>query len=250
MKAIRARRPPAPQPEWAYFLDVDGTLIDIADTPEAAMVDAELLALIGHLQGVGSIALALVSGRSLADLERLLSGLRVPVAGQHGLERRDVARRLHRHAAATNAKDLVLRHLAPVLERHPKLLLEDKGLSFALHYRQAPRLAGYLHRLLARLVAEAGSGSSLQKGKFILEVKPDGTDKGTAIEEFLCEPPFRGRRPVFIGDDATDEHGFALVNRLRGVSIKVGRGPSCARYRLSGVQAVRDWLAAATGANA
>ena len=245
--ANRRRHPPAPQHDWAYFLDVDGTLIDIADTPDAARVDAASLDLVAGLHGAGGVALALVSGRSLADADRLLSGLQVPLAGQHGLERRDAAGRLHRHAAAPAAMQHVLKRLGPVLARHPALLLENKGLSLALHYRQAPRLAGYLHRLMLRLVAEAGGGLSLQKGKRVLEVKPGGVDKGTAIEQFLGEPPFLGRRPVFIGDDVTDEHGFAMVNRMRGVSIKVGSGPCCARYRLRDVKAVRDWLAAAAG---
>ena len=248
MEATRTRHPPAPQRDWAYFLDVDGTLIDIAERPDAAHVDAALRDLVERLHGRGGVALALISGRALADVDRLLSGLQLPLAGQHGLERRDAAGRLHRHAGAPAAIAYVLKRLAPVLARHPALLLEDKGLSLALHYRQGPQLAGYLHRLLPRLVAEAGGGLSLQKGKRVLEVKPGGIDKGTAIDDFLREPPFRDRRPVFIGDDVTDEHGFAMVNRLRGVSVKVGRGESCARYRLQDVQAVRDWLATAAGA--
>ena len=250
MKTARTRHPPAPQRDWAYFLDVDGTLIDIADTPDAVHVDAELLALLERLQRGGGVALALVSGRTIADIEPRLSGLGVPVAGQHGLERRDALGRLHCHAPAARAKQRVLQRLAPVLERYPELLLEDKGMSLALHYRQAPRLAGYLHRWLAHNVQEAGGGLSLQKGKRVVEVKPNGVDKGTAIEAFLGEPPYRGRRPVFIGDDVTDEHGFAVVNRLHGVSVKVGRGPSCARFRLRDVQAVRAWLALAAGARA
>lgn len=133
-----------------------------------------------------------------------------------------------------------------MLARHPGLLLEDKGLALAVHYRQVPTLAGYLHRLLQRLAALAGEPLQLQKGKRVVEVKPLGFDKGTAIEEYLAEPPFQGRRPVFIGDDVTDEHGFAVVNRLRGLSVKVGAGPTQARYRLPDVAAVRAWLTDAT----
>jgi hypothetical protein len=114
--------------------------------------------------------------------------------------------------------------LAPVLARHPGLLLEDKGLTLALHYRQAPHLAAYAHRLMARVMQEAGGGLELQKGKRVIEIKPAGIDKGTAVAEYLAESPFRGRHPVFIGDDLNDEHGFAEVNRVGGISIKVGPG--------------------------
>lgn len=242
---IARRLPPSPTPDWAYFLDVDGTLIDIAATPAAAHVDQRLLALVGRLYRASDGALALVSGRALADLELRLSGLQVPVAGQHGLERRDGGGRLHVHEAVPDDMRRIRDRLEHVLARHRGLLLEDKGLSLALHYRQAPSLAGYVHRLLRGMVAEAGDGLRLQEGKRVLEVKPAGFDKGTAIEEYLSEVPFRGRRPVFIGDDITDEHGFAVVNGLAGISIKVGTGSSCARYRLADVNAVRQWLEAA-----
>ena len=129
-----------------------------------------------------------------------------------------------------------------MLQRHPGLLLEDKGLTLALHYRLAPHLASYAHRLMGRLAEDAGAGLEVQLGKRVAEVKPSGIDKGTAVAEYLLESPFKGRRPVFIGDDLNDEHGFAEVNKLDGISIKVGNGVSCARYRLPDVAAVRRWL--------
>ncbi len=241
----RALLPPAPCAECAFFLDVDGTLIEIADTPSAVRVDRELLELIGQLFRISGGALALVSGRSISDLEELLGAKRMPLAGQHGLERRDAAGRLWIHAAPPGAKCTIKEALAPVLTRHPGLLLEDKGLTLALHYRQAPHLAAYAHRLMARLMQEAGGQLELQKGKRVIEIKPAGIDKGTAVAEYLTETPFRGRHPVFIGDDLNDEHGFAEVNRMGGISIKVGPGASCARYRLPDVAAVRRWLGAA-----
>ncbi|HEY5291788.1 MAG TPA: trehalose-phosphatase, partial [Burkholderiales bacterium] len=162
--------------------------------------------------------------------------------GQHGLERRDAAGRLWIHAAPPTAKCAIMEALAPVLARHPGLLLEDKGLTLALHYRLAPHLAAYAHRLMVRLAGAAGSGLEVQRGKRVAEVKPSGIDKGTAVAEYLAESPFRGRRPVFIGDDLNDEHGFAEVNKLDGISIKVGKGGSCARFRVRDVAAVRRWL--------
>lgn len=237
-----ALRPPPPDAAWAFFLDVDGTLLEIADTPSAVRVDLELLELIGQLYRASGGTVALVSGRSISDLEDLLGTLRLPLAGQHGLERRDAAGRLWIHAAPPGAKCAIKQALQPVLARHPGLLLEDKGLTLALHYRQAPHLAAYAQRLMARLMEEAGGGLELQKGKRVIEIKPAGIDKGAAVAEYLTESPFRGRHPVFIGDDLNDEHGFAEVNRLGGTSIKVGRGPSCARFRLANVTAVRRWL--------
>lgn len=236
------RVPPAPCVEYAFFLDVDGTLLEIADTPSAVRVDMELLELIGRLFRISGGALALVSGRSISDLEELLGMLRLPLAGQHGLERRDSAGRLWIHAAPPGAKCAIKEALVPVLTRHTGLLLEDKGLTLALHYRQAPHLAAYAHRLMSRLMQDAAGELELQKGKRVIEIKPAGIDKGTAVAEYLSESPFRGRHPVFIGDDLNDEHGFAEVNRMGGISIKVGPGASCARYRLPHVAAVRHWL--------
>ena len=245
MKKRSDKTPPVPDASWAYFLDVDGTLIEIAETPDGVLVDAQLLELIEQLYRASSGAVALVSGRSIANLEGLLGNRRLPMAGLHGLERRDVSGHLRKHAAGIDAKDAIKAALAPVLERHPGLLLEDKGLTLALHYRLAPALAAYVHRLMARLAGAAGEGLELQRGKRVVEIKPAGIDKGTAIDEYLAEPPFCQRRPVFIGDDLNDEHGFAAVNRCDGISIKVGKGASCARFRLSDVAAVRRWLGGA-----
>ena len=245
MTMRRSKLPPAASPDWAYFLDVDGTLIEIADLPSAVRVDKDLLELIGRLHKASGGAVALVSGRSLSNLEELLGMSLLPMAGQHGLERRDAAGRLWIHAAPPAAKCAIKEALAPLMARHPGLLLEDKGLTLALHYRLTPHLGAYAHRLMARLAAEVGSGLEIQRGKCVVEVKPAGVDKGTAISEYLVESPFRGRSPVFIGDDLNDEHGFAVVNKLDGASIKVGSGASCARFRLRNVAAVRDWLAGA-----
>lgn len=235
--------PPVARLEWAFFLDVDGTLIDLAELPDAIRVDTALLELIGNLHTASGGALALVTGRSLSDLEHHLGPMRMPLAGQQGLERRDATGRLWIHAAPPAAKFTIKEALASVLARHPGLLLEDKGLTLALHYRQAPHLAAYAHRLMGALVRSEGPDLEIQRGKRVVEIKPAGFDKGTAVAEYLSEPPFKGRRPVFIGDDLNDESGFAEVNKLDGISIKVGKGSSCARFRLPDVAAVHHWLA-------
>lgn len=239
---MRRLPPPAASLDWAYFLDVDGTLIEIAETPDAVHVDTALLDLIARLHRGSDGAMALVSGRAISDLEKLLDTLHLPLAGQHGLERRDASGRLWMHAAPPAAKCAIKEALAPVLARHPGLLLEDKGLTLALHYRLAPHLASYVQRLMSRLAQDANAGLEVQRGKRVAEVKPAGIDKGTAVSEYLAESPFLVRRPVFIGDDLNDEHGFAEVNKLDGISIKVGKGKSCARFRLPDVAAVRYWL--------
>lgn len=244
-KISRSRLPPPANLGWAYFLDVDGTLIHIADTPQAVLVDRTLLDLIASLHRSSGGALALVSGRMISDLQHLIGLPRLPLAGLHGLERRDSLGRLWIHSTLPAAKCAIKEALAPVLARHPGLLLEDKGLTLALHYRLAPKLAAYVHQLMDRLLKSQGPGLELQRGKRVVEIKPAGIDKGTAVAEYLMESPFKGRRPVFIGDDLNDEHAFAEVNRLDGVSIKVGKGVSCARFRLPDVIAVHRWLGTA-----
>lgn len=237
--------PPPAQSSWAYFLDFDGTLLDLAITPDAIHIDAALPVLLTRLHQVSNGAVALISGRSLSDLERRLGLPAIPKAGQHGLERRDAAGHLWRHTASSEAKLLIRDALEPILERHCGLLLEDKGLTLALHYRQAPELSTYLQQLVGQLVTKAGEAMVVQEGKCIVEVKPAGVDKGTAIAEYMAEPPFLGRKPVFIGDDKNDEQGFVEVNERRGISIDVGGNSYFAGYCLPDVLAVRTWLAGA-----
>lgn len=234
---------PSPSAGWAYFLDVDGTLIDFAPTPEEVFVDRKLLWLIESLHSICNGAVALVSGRALADLDSRLGMPLLPMAGLHGLEwRSNAAGCVQRRAAPTNGLHAIKRELTALRQRYSQLIIEDKGATLALHYRQAPRLGGYLHRRVRNLINLEGNDLQIQPGKSVIEIKPKGYDKGSAIETFMTQPPFAGRTPVFIGDDLTDEHGFAVVNRMGGISIKVGRGRTNARYRLQGVAAVRGWL--------
>jgi trehalose 6-phosphate phosphatase len=134
--------------------------------------------------------------------------------------------------------------------RHDGLLFEDKGATLALHYRRAPGLASHVHRTLRAQLATTAPGTAwrLQSGKGILELRPQGRDKGTAILEYMMEPPFVGRLPVFVGDDCTDEYGFVAVMHAGGWAVKVGRGRTTAHYRLPDVPAVRRWLAALAAA--
>lgn len=240
---IPSARPPEMDAARAYFFDVDGTLLEIAATPSGVQVEAELIATIRRLHERTGGAVAFISGRNVADIDALFPGLRLPIAGQHGLERRDASGALHRHVPQGVDWPGLKARIHTAFAGVEGLLLEDKGLSLAVHFRQQPALESQVAETLQRLLAGAGDAIRLQPGKCVLEVKPAGRDKGTAIAEFMAEPPFSGRRPVFIGDDTTDEYGFRVVNDLGGDSVKVGDGHSAARWRLENVPAVRAWLA-------
>ncbi len=240
---VRRGPPPPLSVTSALFLDIDGTLLDIAPTPERVLVDPSLAALLPAMSLLLDGAVALVTGRSIRDTDHLFGALRLPVAGQHGCERRDASGSLHLHAPTSATLARLRRLVAEFASRHEGLHLEDKGSTLALHYRAAPHLASHVHQVLrAHMEWVRDEGFELQPGKRLLEIRPGGRDKGTAIRDFMKEPPFRGRVPVFIGDDVTDEHGFAVVRSLNGIAVKVGPGPTIANHRLDDVAAVRRWL--------
>lgn len=204
--------------DTAFFLDVDGTLLGFRSLPSEVVADADLLALLRDLHAASGGAVALVSGRMISDLDRIVSPLVLPAAGVHGADIRyaDGRRAEVGSAAMIPVRDIVA---AFVFER-PGLMLEDKGATLALHYRHAPEREGEVREFLRGL--RDLPGIAVQEGKLVAELKPAECDKGTAIRALMEAAPFRGRRPLFIGDDLTDEHGFAAVNRAGGVSIKVG----------------------------
>lgn len=226
---------------WALFLDLDGTLLDIADAPDAVRVDETLR---GHLTGLASAlggAFALVSGRPIADIDRLLALPDLAVVGLHGLERRDTVGHIRRLPAPVGLEPLRAR-LRRFAARWPGVLIEDKGAALALHYRREPAAAAPGREFVRSLVAGHADLVVLD-GNMVFEIKPKRADKGAAIASLMTVPPFAGRIPVFIGDDTTDEDGFATVNRLGGISIRVGdRGPSHAPWQLADVAAVHAWL--------
>ena len=228
--------------DWALFLDVDGTILEIAATPDAVEVPAHAVAAIAAAYERLSGAVALVSGRSISDLDRLFAPLELPAAGSHGAQRRTAAGLV---SGGANAGKLAPARalLAGWAAAHCGALLEDKQDSLALHYRSAPRLEPDARRAVTEAVAAVGPAFHVQEGKMVLEIKPRATSKGRAIEEFMEEAPFKGRRPVFIGDDLTDEAGFEAVNRLGGHSIAVGVArPTRARWRLRDAPHVLRWL--------
>lgn len=241
-----AQEPPECDPRGALFLDLDGTLLEIAARPEAVRVPAGLPRLLNDLGGRREGALALVSGRVLADIDRLLAPWQGAAAGLHGAERRRADGTIERILEDGAARALA--RLRPRLLRlagaMPGVFLEDKAAALALHYRAAPAREESLRAATRRLAAECAPALRLLDGKMVLEFRPASTTKGTAIAAFLGEAPFRGKRPVFLGDDASDEDGFAEVNRRGGLSVRIGPpADSAARFALPSVAAALAWLA-------
>jgi trehalose 6-phosphate phosphatase len=246
-------RPPALAPDAALFIDVDGTLLEIAPQPELVLVPQPLPALLQRLARRRGGALALISGRPIADLDRLLRPWHGAAAGLHGAERRrpDGSFGAAGDGPADRRAAAALARLRPQLlalaAGAPGLRLEDKGRTLALHYRAAPERAGAVRAAAERALREAGDCLRLIAGKMVIELQPRHIGKDRAIAAFLAEPPFRGRLPVFLGDDTTDEDGFAEVNRRGGLSVRIGepRSATAAACALPSVAAALDWLAAA-----
>ena len=237
-------RPPVPADDWALFLDVDGCLLDFADRPDAVAVSAPLRASLEALRARLGGALALVSGRSLATLDTLFDPLRLPTAGLHGLERRGAGGTVVEAPPPAPLLEKVRRDARRIADEYPGAVVEDKGAALALHWRQTPAAADAM-RAFAQAALPWLKGYRLQPGDHVVELRPASADKGDAIAAFLAEPPFAGRRPVFAGDDLTDEHGFDVVNRRDGMSVLVGaRKGSVARYGLRNPAALRAWLGA------
>lgn len=239
--------PPPLAPDAALFLDLDGTLLEIAPRPELVRVPRELPALLARLAAHRDGALAVVSGRRLADVDGLLAPWRGAAAALHGSERRrgDGSLAQPQDAEAAASLQALRPRLRQAAAQLPGVWLEDKGETLALHYRAAPEREAELRDLAARLVAEAGDRLRLIAGKMVVELQPRHHNKGAAIAAFLAEPPFRGRLPVFVGDDTTDEDGFREVNRHGGLSIRVGPpAATAAACELPSVGAALDWLRA------
>lgn len=245
---VPKEKPPAASPEWGYFLDLDGTLLELAPTPDAVIVPPPLLAALKTLAHDTGGAVAVVSGRALETVDTLLAPLVLPIAGQHGYERRDAQGVLHGAEMPADVLAAIETALEALAKTIPGLLVEHKGASLALHYRAAPQAGPHLKAAVARLAESHAEDVALMEGKFVLELKPKEASKGKAIAAFLNEPPFRGRKPVFVGDDVTDEDGFRVVNAAGGITIRIthegedAARATAARFRLDRPAALLDWL--------
>ena len=226
----------------ALFLDLDGTLAPIVARPQDVGPEPRRTAILEELVRRMEGRVAILSGRTLAEIDHILDGAVRPVAAVHGLDRRAPDGRNHPpepHPGLTEAT-AAFQQLAT---QAPGLLVEAKGLSVALHYRQAPD-QGAIVQALARDWA-VRTGLTLQPGHMVVELRTPGPDKGDSLTDFMAMPPFQGRQPVFVGDDLTDEPAFAAARRLGGTGVLVGPARnSAATHRLEDVNAVLDWLEA------
>lgn len=233
-----------PLGRWALFLDIDGTLIDLAATPDSVTIPADLHPTLSGLGRRFDGAVALVSGRALASIDRLLAPLLLAAAGQHGAEIRP--------SAGAETELLVESKIAPIVKAlqhmeatHPGVLVEDKGLSVAVHFRKAPAAEEAIRRAVSEQAARSRRALEMIAGNMVWELRPRGIHKGTAVELLLSHPPFIGREPIVLGDDRTDEDAFAAAARLGGVGILVGPlRHTAAAFRLPTSESCRRWLAA------
>jgi trehalose 6-phosphate phosphatase len=234
-------RPPSPSLDWCLFLDVDGTLIEFTDSPFETRADAGLKTLLSDVAERLGGAVALVSGRSIEYLDALFAPLHLPAAGLHGIERRKASGLMQGASFVDSQLNPARSALQALAHDNPGTLIEDKGRTIVVHFRMAPAAESAAVETVRGIAAQLGSNYHIQGGNMMLEIKPSGFSKASAVKAFMREPPFSGRKPVFIGDDLTDRDGFKVVEEQGGISIAVGdrvRG----QFRIENTVAVRNWL--------
>jgi trehalose 6-phosphate phosphatase len=228
-----------PDTGCALFFDFDGTLVDLASHPGAVQVHPDVPTLLAQLAAALGGAVAVISGRPLAELDRYLQPLTLCAAGVHGAERRGADGHLRR--VAFGELNEAIGTIQALCLRHPALRMELKPGAVALHYRQAPELEGQCLATMADALRVA-QGMTLLRGKMVVELKPRRAGKGFAVRSFMDEHPFLKRRPWFFGDDVTDEAAFEVVQALGGVAVKIGQGETLATRRLADPVALRHWM--------
>jgi trehalose 6-phosphate phosphatase len=227
----------------ALFLDVDGTLLDLAARPDDVVVPGGLVTTLAGIEHKLAGALALISGRSIDDVDQLFAPLRLRVSGVHGAEIRFDPDGSRGPAVTSGLPQSLLTALRRAAEPFPGVFVEDKRFSFTVHYRLAPSAEGPLRKIVKELVGSVSTRVDIMDAHCAIEIKSPCFDKGGAIATYLSTPTFRGRRPIFVGDDTTDESGFALVSERGGCAYSVGRPRPGAIGSFSAPQAVRAWLA-------
>jgi trehalose 6-phosphate phosphatase len=231
----------------ALLLDVDGTLLDIALTPSSVTVPDNLRTSLGGLYGRTGGALALVSGRTVGDLDRLFAPLRLPAIGAHGAEMRVAADRPAQKADATIG-EAVRRRFTAISAIDPGVIVEDKGASLAIHYRLAPQREELVKQEVAAILDRlASSPLRVMYGKAVVDITLPAFSKGTAVRDLMQWPPFANRCPVFVGDDTTDETVFAVLPMLGGRGYSVERPMAGASGVFASPREVRCWLARLCG---
>jgi trehalose 6-phosphate phosphatase len=228
---------PHPKSNWALFLDIDGTLIDIAAQPDRVVVPDGLPATLWDICNRLDGALALVSGRPLEDIDRLMSPYAFACAAEHGALLRFASGKLRRHRDEYVFPQALRAELHAAVDGWPDTIVEEKKYNIVVHYRQAPSRHGAIRDLTHALARKAGPGFEALPARMAFEIRHRDLNKGAAVRAFMAEPPFAGRLPVFVGDDVTDEDGFRAAQALGGFGLDV-------RVQFEGEAArVRDWLA-------
>lgn len=228
----------------ALFLDVDGTLIDIAPSPDEVVVPPALATHLRRISTATGGALAVVSGRTVETIDQLLTPEKFPAAGLHGGEFRDPAGTIIR-LPSPPALEVCRPLIAELARRLPGVHVEDKGRAVAVHYRAVPEAGAEVERAVEEMAAGTSGTLTTQRGKMVIELKPADAGKGQAVVRFMSHPPFAGLSPIAIGDDITDEEMFEVVNSLGGLTVRVGTAdrPTAAQRYIESPDAVRDWLA-------
>ncbi len=226
----------------ALFLDMDGVLAPLAETPDAVGPDPQRTAVLKAVAGRLGGRVAIISGRTIAEIDRIAEASTASASGVHGLERRRADGSLHRTEAAPAVRDAV-EAFERFARSRPGVIVEDKAVSAGLHYRGAPAEAAEALALAGRLADR--TGLAIQTGNLVVELKTPGSSKGTALKDFMREAPFAGAVPIMLGDDLTDEDGFRAAVELGGFGVLVGPPrETAATFGLSGVPDVLAWLAA------
>jgi trehalose 6-phosphate phosphatase len=236
----------------ALYLDIDGTVLDIAPRPDAVEVPPWLIPLLGRLRLRLGGAVAFVTGRTIEEVDRLFDPLRLPAVGVHGGELRVSAEVMRFEEALSQrlqrCEPYLREHLAPL----PGVMLENKHGAIALHYRAAPESGREVLRVAQHALVSLGAEFDLMVGKCVVELRPRWCTKAEGLRRLMEHPPFQGRTPIFAGDDTADEDAFHVVNALGGISVRVGSGtgaahtgsgPTAARCTLADPDALRAWLA-------
>lgn len=239
--------PPEDLEDNALFLDVDGSLLDLRPVPEAVFAPLAVLRLLLHVQLRLDGALAMVSGRTVDDLDRIFHPLRLPCAGVHGVERRNADGVVQRLAIDRAVLDAARPSLERFARANPGALIEDKGAALALHTRRAPAATEAALALVRELATASGGAFRAVAGKCVAELRPAKAHKGEALAAFMAEPRFAGRRPMMVGDDVTDGDAFREARARGGIAIAIGVGAPEADHWLDGPSACRAWLARASG---
>jgi trehalose 6-phosphate phosphatase len=225
----------------SLFVDIDGTLLDIAARPDAVFVEPTLRRMLRDLHTRLGGALVPISGRTLTEIDALLNLPVGAAAGLHGVELRDAKGKVV--FLPSSSLDSARVRMRALLPASSGLLVEDKGAAIALHYRTAPEAEAEVRRVAAEMLDQAGPDYELLEGNRVIELKIRHADKGSALAALMRAPPLAGRAPWMVGDDVTDEDAFEQANALGGVSIIVGpRRPTSARYGLESPAAVREWI--------